>query len=42
MLNKLNKSEIEAVAAHELTHIINKDGLLLVTIIVFIGAIAAI
>lgn len=42
IINKLNKSEIEAVAAHELTHIMNKDWLLLVTIIVFIGAIAAI
>ncbi|MDD2565898.1 MAG: M48 family metallopeptidase [Candidatus Gracilibacteria bacterium] len=42
ILNKLNKQEIEAVAAHELTHIMNKDGLLLVTVIVFIGAIAAI
>lgn len=42
ILNKLNKQEIEAVAAHELTHIMNKDWLLLVTVIVFIGAIAAI
>lgn len=42
IVNKLNQEEIEAVAAHELTHILNKDGLLLVTIIVYIGAIAAI
>ncbi|MBP8016931.1 M48 family metallopeptidase [Candidatus Gracilibacteria bacterium] len=42
IINKLNKNEIEAVAAHELTHIINKDGLLMITIIVFIGAIAVI
>jgi len=40
LLNKLNKSEIEAVAAHELTHIINKDSLLMVVIVVFVGAIA--
>ncbi|EKE26986.1 MAG: hypothetical protein ACD_4C00092G0002 [uncultured bacterium (gcode 4)] len=42
IINKLNKQEIEAVAAHELTHIINKDWLLLVTVIVFIWAVAAI
>lgn len=42
IVNKLTREEIEAVAAHELTHILNKDGLLLVTIIVYIGAIAAI
>lgn len=42
ILERLSKEEIEAVAAHELTHIVNKDGLLLVTIIVYIGAVAAI
>ncbi len=42
IINKLNKSEIEAVAAHELTHIINKDWLLMIAIIVFIWAIAVI
>ena len=42
IITKLNKQEIEAVAAHELTHIMNKDGLLLVAVIVFIGAVAAI
>lgn len=40
ILNKLNKEEVEAVAAHELTHIINRDGLTMIVIIVFIGAIA--
>ena len=38
----MSKQEVEAVAAHELTHIMNKDGLLMVTIICFIGAVAAI
>lgn len=42
IVNKLTREEIEAVAGHELTHILNKDGLLLVTTIVYIGAIAAI
>ncbi len=41
IINKLDTAEIEAVAAHELTHILNKDGLLLATTIVYIGAIAA-
>lgn len=40
LLNKLEKNEIEAVAAHELTHIINRDSLLMVVVICFIGAIA--
>lgn len=40
ILNRLNKAEIEAVAGHELTHIINKDSLLMVTMIVYIGIIA--
>jgi heat shock protein HtpX len=40
LLKKLNKREIEAVAAHELTHIINKDSLLMVMIVVYIGIIA--
>jgi heat shock protein HtpX len=38
-LDKLNKDEIEAVAAHELTHIINKDSLLMIVVVVFIGII---
>lgn len=42
IINKLNKQETEAVAAHEFTHIMNKDWLLMITIIVFIWAIAAI
>lgn len=42
LLEKLNKQEIEAVAAHELTHIINKDSLLMIVIVVFIWAIATI
>lgn len=40
LIEKLNKQEIEAVAAHELTHIINKDSLLMIVIVVFIWAIA--
>jgi len=39
IINKLDKSEIEAVAWHELTHIMNKDTLLMVCVIVFIGII---
>lgn len=39
IINKLNKSEIEAVAGHELTHIINKDSLLMIIVVVFIGII---
>ncbi|MCT4617698.1 MAG: M48 family metallopeptidase [Candidatus Gracilibacteria bacterium] len=42
LLNRLDKREIEAVAAHELTHIINRDSLLMVVIIVIIGAVATI
>jgi len=37
LLNKLNKQEIEAVAAHELTHIINKDSLLMLIVSLFIA-----
>lgn len=37
IIHKLNKQELEAVAAHELTHIMNKDTLLMVCIIVVIG-----
>ncbi len=36
LIEKLNKEEIEAVAAHELTHIINKDWLLMAITILFI------
>jgi len=37
ILDTLDKKEIEAVAGHELTHIMNKDTLLMVCIVVFIG-----
>ena len=40
LLNHLNKAEIEAVAAHELTHIINKDSLLMLVMVLYIWAIA--
>lgn len=40
LLNRLEKREIEAVAAHELTHIINKDSLLMLVMVLYIGAIA--
>jgi len=39
LINKLNKQEIEAVAAHELTHVINKDSLMMIVIVVFVGII---
>lgn len=39
LLNKLDKKEIEAVAAHEMTHIINEDVKMLVIITVFIWII---
>lgn len=39
LINRLNKAEIEAVAAHELTHIINKDSLMMIIIVVFVGVI---
>jgi len=39
ILNKLNKSEIEAVAWHELTHILNKDSLMMIIIVVFVWII---
>ncbi|NOZ44388.1 MAG: M48 family metalloprotease [bacterium] len=37
IINKLNHKEIEAVAGHELTHIMNQDTLLMVCVVVFIG-----
>ena len=40
IIEKLNKKEIEAVAAHELTHIMNKDSMLMIIIVVFIWAVA--
>lgn len=39
LINKLDKKEIEAVAAHELTHIINKDSLMMIIIVVFVWII---
>jgi heat shock protein HtpX len=36
----LDKREIEAVAAHELSHIINKDSMLMLVTVVFIGIIS--
>ena len=42
LLQKLDKREVEAVAAHELTHIINEDVKHMVIINVFIGAITTI
>ena len=40
LLEKLNKSELEGVLAHELSHIGNKDMLLSTVIVVFVGIIA--
>ncbi|USN56121.1 MAG: M48 family metalloprotease [Candidatus Peribacteria bacterium] len=42
ILDKLDDREIEAVAGHELTHIINKDSLLMIVIVIVIGIIATI
>ncbi len=39
ILDRLDKREIESVAAHELTHIMNKDSLVMVIIIVFVWII---
>ena len=40
LLEKLNKSELEGVIAHELSHICNKDMLLGTVIVVFAGIVA--
>jgi heat shock protein HtpX len=40
LLETLNKREIEAVAAHELSHITNKDSMLMLITVVFIGIIS--
>lgn len=42
ILKRLNKEEIEAVAGHELTHILNGDVRTMVIINVFIGMIGTI
>ncbi len=39
LLQNLNKNEIEAVAGHELTHLINKDSLLMYVAYVFVGVV---
>ena len=40
LLEKLNKREIEAVAGHELTHLINRDSLLMYVAYIFIWAVS--
>lgn len=40
LLKNLNKNEIEAVAGHELTHLINKDSLLMYVAYVFVGIVS--
>src|SRR5215831_19284176 len=40
LLNRLNATEVEAVLAHELTHIIDRDTRLLIITIVFTGMIS--
>jgi heat shock protein HtpX len=40
MINKLNDEELEAVIAHELTHIRNRDVRLLIVSIIFVGIFA--
>ena len=42
LLENLDKREIEAVAGHELTHLINKDSLLMYVAYVFIGVVTLI
>ena len=42
LINKLDKKELEAVAWHELTHIINKDVLLMAVIITFVWIISTV
>ncbi|MEZ5928149.1 MAG: M48 family metallopeptidase [Parvularculaceae bacterium] len=37
LINRLNKDEIEAVMAHELTHIMNRDVRLLIIAVIFVG-----
>jgi heat shock protein HtpX len=40
LINRLERDELEAVIAHELTHILNKDVRLLIISIVFVGIIS--
>lgn len=42
LIQNLNRKEIEAVAAHELSHIINKDNLIMTVIVIFIWAVSTI
>ena len=37
LINRLDKNEIEAVMAHELTHIVNRDVRLLIVAVIFVG-----
>ncbi len=37
LINRLDKREIEAVMAHELTHIVNRDVRLLIVAVIFVG-----
>ncbi len=39
LIDKLEDKEIEAVAAHELTHVLNKDSLVMITVVVYIWII---
>ena len=40
LLKNLNKREIEAVAGHELTHLMNKDSLLMYVAYIFVGVVS--
>ncbi|MEM8936230.1 MAG: M48 family metallopeptidase [Pseudomonadota bacterium] len=40
LLERLDRDELEAVLAHELTHIVNKDVRLLIVSVIFVGIIA--
>jgi heat shock protein HtpX len=42
LLQNLDKREIEAVAGHELTHLINKDSLLMYVAYVFVGVVSVV
>lgn len=42
IINALNKEELEAVIAHELTHIMNRDVRLLIISVIFVGIISVI
>lgn len=40
LMNRLDRDELEAVLAHELTHVINRDVRLLVIAVIFVGIIS--